>query len=107
MRAANITSLGDIPLIVLRHGQEQPMMASPEVTAALEETFERLQQEMAALSNRGKLVVAAQSGHAIHLDQPALVVEAVREVVTAARAAAPAQAQQFLGTMILEVEKWH
>jgi pimeloyl-ACP methyl ester carboxylesterase len=44
---------------------------------------------MAALSSRGKLVVAKQSGHAIHLDQPALVVAAIREVV----AAAPAQAQ--------------
>jgi pimeloyl-ACP methyl ester carboxylesterase len=93
MRAARITSLGDIPLIVLRHGQEQPMMASPEVTAALEETFARLQQEMAALSSRGKLVVAEQSGHAIHLDQPALVVAAVCEVVTAVREAAPVQAQ--------------
>jgi pimeloyl-ACP methyl ester carboxylesterase len=89
MQAANITSLGNIPLIVLRHDQAQPMMASPEVTAALEETFTRLQQEMAALSSRGKLVVAKQSGHAIHLDQPALVVAAIREVV----AAAPAQAQ--------------
>jgi pimeloyl-ACP methyl ester carboxylesterase len=89
MRAANITSLGDIPLIVLRHGREQPMMASPEVTVALEETFERLQHEMAALSSQGRLIVAEQSGHAIHLDQPELVKAAIREVVTAARQQAP------------------
>jgi pimeloyl-ACP methyl ester carboxylesterase len=85
LRAANITSLGDIPLIVLRHGQEQPMMVSPEVTAALEETFERLQHEMAGLSSNGRLVVAEQSGHAIHLDQPELVIIAIKEVVMAAR----------------------
>jgi pimeloyl-ACP methyl ester carboxylesterase len=85
MRAANITTLGDIPLIVLRHGAEQPMMASPEVVQALEDTFERLQVEMAALSSNGKLVVAERSGHAIHLDQPELVVAAIREVVTAAQ----------------------
>jgi pimeloyl-ACP methyl ester carboxylesterase len=85
MHAANITTLGDIPLIVLRHGAEQPMMASPEVVQALEETFTRLQAEMAMLSSSGKLLVAEQSGHAIHLDQPDLVIEAVREVLTAVR----------------------
>ncbi|HEX6383828.1 MAG TPA: alpha/beta hydrolase [Anaerolineae bacterium] len=85
MRAANITSLSDIPLVVLRHGAEQPMMASPEVVKALEETFERLQTEMASLSSNGKLIVAEQSGHAIHLDQPELVVDAIRQVVQAAR----------------------
>ena len=85
MRAAQVASLGDIPLVVLRHGAEQPMMASPEVAAALEETFTRLQVEMAALSTNGKLVVAERSGHAIHLDQPELVVDAVREVVAAVR----------------------
>ncbi|MDX1686662.1 MAG: hypothetical protein R3248_01655 [Candidatus Promineifilaceae bacterium] len=86
MRSAQITTLGDIPLVVLRHGAGQPMMASPEVVAALEETFARLQAEMAALSTNGRLVVAEQGGHAIHLDQPELVVEAIRGVVAAARA---------------------
>ena len=86
MRAAGITTLGDIPLVVIRHGAEQPMMASPEVVAALDETFERLQGEMAALSSNGRLVVAEQSGHLVHLDEPDLVVDAIREVVVAARA---------------------
>lgn len=83
MRAANITTLDDIPIIVLRHGAEQPMMASPEVVQALEETFAKLQEEMAALSSNGRVIVADRSGHAIHLDQPELVIEAIREVVTA------------------------
>jgi pimeloyl-ACP methyl ester carboxylesterase len=38
-------------------------------------------QEVAALSSRGKHLVAAHSGHWIHLDQPELVVHAIREVV--------------------------
>lgn len=96
MRAAHITSLGDIPLIVLQHGQEQPMMASPEVTAALEETFARLQQEMADLSSNGQLITAEQSGHAIHLDQPELVVAAVHEVVTTVRQASMVPMAEFV-----------
>jgi pimeloyl-ACP methyl ester carboxylesterase len=85
MRLEKLKDLGDIPLVVLRHGKPQPMMASPEVTALLEETFQTLQEEMAAYSTQGRLVVAEGSGHAIHLEQPELVVDAIREVVMAAR----------------------
>jgi pimeloyl-ACP methyl ester carboxylesterase len=81
MVAADITSLGDRPLVVLRHGREQPMMGPPEVTQALEETFTRLQEQTARLSTNGRLIVAEESGHAIHLEQPDLVVDAIRQVV--------------------------
>jgi pimeloyl-ACP methyl ester carboxylesterase len=85
MRAAQITSLGDIPLIVLRHGQTQPMMATAEVAQLLEETFVQLQNEMAALSSNGRVVVAEQSGHVIHIEQPDLVIEAVQQVLAEVR----------------------
>lgn len=85
LRAAQIRSLGDLPLVVLRHGQAAPMMASPEVSRLIEETFAQLQQEMANLSSNGRLVVAESSTHTIQLDQPELVVEAIRDVVSAAR----------------------
>jgi pimeloyl-ACP methyl ester carboxylesterase len=39
---------------------------------------------MVALSSNSRLIVVP-SGHAIHLEQPALVVESIREVVDAAR----------------------
>lgn len=87
LRAADIRSLGDLPLIVLRHGKEQPQMGGPEVTRLLEQTFVRLQEAMAGLSSRGRLIVAADSGHAIHLEQPGLVVDAIREVAGAAQPA--------------------
>jgi hypothetical protein len=47
----------------------------------------REQEEVARLSSRGRQVVARTSGHWIPLDEPELVVEAVREVVFAVREA--------------------
>ncbi|HET6760433.1 MAG TPA: hypothetical protein VFH20_14235, partial [Propionibacteriaceae bacterium] len=48
------------------------------------------QQIMAGLSSNSRLVVAS-SGHAVHFEQPALVVESVRQVVNAARTGEPLQ----------------
>lgn len=45
----------------------------------------RQQDAMATLSTRGRHIMASQSGHWIPLDQPQVVIDAVKEVVTAAR----------------------
>jgi pimeloyl-ACP methyl ester carboxylesterase len=86
--ATKITTLGDIPLVVLAAGQS-PISAGRGISAADVEQFNalapQLQAELAALSPRGKLVVAENSGHYIQVDQPELVVAAIREVVEAAR----------------------
>jgi pimeloyl-ACP methyl ester carboxylesterase len=83
-----VTTLGDIPLVVIRHGRSD-MPTRGEVTPAVVEQYEaawvQLQGELAALSPSGKLVVAEQSGHDIHLEQPELVIGAVQEVLAAAR----------------------
>ena len=67
------TPLGDLPLIVLRHGEPLP-------TEAEEAAWQATQAKHAALSTAGRLVVAEQSDHAIQLDQPELVVAAVRDL---------------------------
>ncbi len=82
VRAAHITSLGNIPLVVLYRGIED----SPMPGMTLEENKQRwlgLQTELAALSPQGKLVLAEQSGHHIQLDQPNLVIDAIKQVLTA------------------------
>ncbi len=84
MRAARVTSLGDIPLVVLRHGLT-PKQMTPELTELMESTHQRLQAELAAQSTNGRLTIAENSGHAIQFDQPELVVAAIREVVEAVR----------------------
>jgi len=74
-QAAAMSSLGDLPLVVLSgdHHAEQSM---------------DWQRELAQLSSQGRHVVASNSGHWIHLDHPEVVASAIRDVVTAARSAA-------------------
>jgi pimeloyl-ACP methyl ester carboxylesterase len=68
-------SLGDRPLMVL--AAEENMTATPNWAEA--------QLRLAGLSTQGHLIVAAGSGHYVHWDQPALVIDAVRQVVEQVR----------------------
>ncbi|MEJ0098845.1 MAG: alpha/beta hydrolase [Pseudomonadota bacterium] len=72
-------SLGTRPVCVLSHG-----MPFPGPFAVLEHNHMRGQQELAALSERGEVVVAEHSSHAIPLQEPGLVLEAVQRVWRAA-----------------------
>jgi pimeloyl-ACP methyl ester carboxylesterase len=63
---------GDTPLVVLSSSNPEP--------------GRRFDQErLAARSSRGRHLVARQSGHWIPLDEPELVIQAIRDVVTLAR----------------------
>ena len=79
--------LQDIPLVALAAHIRHSAEGVP--ADILDAVFMELQSELATLSSRGKLVVVEESGHFIQLDQPGSVVEAIREVVTAARKSAP------------------
>jgi pimeloyl-ACP methyl ester carboxylesterase len=74
--------LGDMPLIVLSRGL--PEDSSPAGRTG-EEEHNRDQAGLVALSRIGKQVVAKRSGHHIPLDEPDLVVAAIRDVFAAAR----------------------
>ena len=73
-QAAAVSSLGDLPLVVLSGDHH----AAPDVDR---------QRDLAQLSSRGRHLVASDSGHWIHLDHPELVTSATRQVVTSARSA--------------------
>lgn len=89
--AAGISDLGDLPLIVISHGEPVAYAGIPPETNQLFETaWQQFQAELAAQSTRGQLIIAAHSGHNIQLEQPELVVEAIVEVVGAARRQMPA-----------------
>jgi pimeloyl-ACP methyl ester carboxylesterase len=76
-------SLEGLPLVVLTHGQPFP---GP--FALLEKYWAQGQKRLAALSEKGELLVAHQSNHMIHLDEPDLVIYAIRQVHAVARNAA-------------------
>ena len=69
----------DIPLAVLAATDHGPYFKQ------WEPTLMHLQQELATLSPRATLIVAQGSGHDIQLDRPNMVVDAVRQIATAAK----------------------
>lgn len=69
------SNLGSMPLVVIAAGEN---MSEPTWAAA--------QNAMARLSTEGQLIVAESSGHAVHLDEPAIVIAAVARLVDEIRA---------------------
>lgn len=76
--------LGDKPLIVLVHGIPFPGPAT-----ALEADWAAGMERAATLSRDSRLIVAQASNHMIHLDEPGVVIEAVRRVYDAALSGNP------------------
>jgi pimeloyl-ACP methyl ester carboxylesterase len=76
------TPLRSLPLIVLTRRDETPPSGDE---AALYSAWVDLHRELAAESTNGRQVFVEKSGHFIAVDQPARVVEAIREVVGRAR----------------------
>ncbi len=74
-----------MPLVVLSHGIPfaAPFPCWPSDT--VEHTMLALQEDLARLVPNARHIVASQSGHDIHQDQPELVIAAIREVVEAVR----------------------
>jgi len=71
---------GDVPLIVLTRGMPDETGAD---AATHEEEHRKDHAALAALSSRGKLVIAEHSGHHVQLDQPELVIQAIADVLAA------------------------
>ncbi len=86
VRALNLTSLGNMPLIVLSAGHGDAIVSLSD--AENQQIWKELQveqSELVALSSDSKQIIAEQSGHFIQLDQPDLVIEAIREMMDAIR----------------------
>ena len=78
VRTGSEHPLGELPLLVITRGVADD---SPE----LEAEHRREQEATARMSRRGRLIVAERSGHHVQLEQPDLVVAAIREALAATR----------------------
>ncbi len=70
----------DLPLVVLSHGIN--MFDDQSVKASLaDQTWEELQAEIVNFSSKSSLIIAQNSGHNIHIEQPQLVIDSIRKVL--------------------------
>lgn len=75
--------LGSRPLAVLTHSPTWKMVPDlpDDVLKRIEQISQELQAELPKLSTNSSHKVAAKAGHAIHVEDPKLVIDAIREVV--------------------------
>jgi pimeloyl-ACP methyl ester carboxylesterase len=79
-------SLGDLPLVVVRHGVPDLFAGMPADQAEqAEQTWQDMQADLAKLSSNSQLLVSEKSGHGIQIDQPELVVDVIRRMVESTR----------------------
>ena len=67
--------LGQLPLVVLTRG-------IPDADPQLARDWQALQRDLASLSSHSVHIIATRSGHYIQLDQPDLVIAAIKQVLT-------------------------
>jgi pimeloyl-ACP methyl ester carboxylesterase len=78
-------SLGDLPLVVLRHGIPDAAVDKGTQQIQFEQEWARMQDELARLSSNSRQIIAGQSGHYIQLDQPEIVIDSILELIRTAR----------------------
>jgi pimeloyl-ACP methyl ester carboxylesterase len=85
-------ALGDMPLIVLTADTSEEQLQAqvpgylkstvgPEVVAKVFQANREMQDSLVDLSSRGRQIMVPNSGHMIQLEQPGVVVDAIREVI--------------------------
>jgi pimeloyl-ACP methyl ester carboxylesterase len=80
-----VSTLGNIPLTVISHGQLDTDAVPPSLGSQVREEYERawqeLQVEITSLSTRSRRIIAERSGHNVMYDQPEIVIEAILEML--------------------------
>jgi pimeloyl-ACP methyl ester carboxylesterase len=81
--ASAINSFGQTPLVVITGTGEQRMdeFTDKELGVKFVNAWMEMQTELLSLSSNSEHVLADKSGHFVQLDQPEIVIEAVRSLV--------------------------
>jgi len=88
-----VTSLGDLPVVVLASGTFLQLVPDPRLASHMHNVWQELQRDLAQLSSNSKFVVVEDSGHFIQVDRPQVVTEAIKELVEQVRGRQAHQAQ--------------
>lgn len=85
--AKRLQSLGNRPMIVLTAAKARSLAQLPDgfTEEYIEEeraVWQELQTELATLSSESQHIISEQSSHLMYFDQPDLIVDAVRDVLT-------------------------
>lgn len=88
-RGSRSHPFGAIPVVVLSAGKGD-FENEPEASAEIQRLqHDRGQADLATLSSNSRQITATSSGHHIHLDEPDLVADAIRQVIDAVRSKTP------------------
>jgi len=82
-------SLGKIPLVVIASKKNSYPSNTGVPTDSLVNEKTRLQKKMSGISSDSKIIFTEKSGHEIHLEEPGLVITAIKKVVEAVRKKIP------------------
>ncbi len=78
-----VTSLGDLPLVLISHAPTSmidPSLA-PELSVQIQQVWTKLQNNLASLSSNSTHIIATKAGHYIQVDEPQLVIDAILKVI--------------------------
>ncbi|HEX8228963.1 MAG TPA: alpha/beta hydrolase [Chloroflexia bacterium] len=84
-QARAVTSLGDLPMIVLAASEFRIRIPDPRFGSFMQNMWHNLQRELAALSSNSRFVAVEDSGHFIQIDRPQAVIDAIQELVEQVR----------------------
>ncbi len=70
----------DVPIVVISHGER--VWEEKPLTNNMEQVWQELQTELANKNGYSKQIIADSSGHQIQLDQPHLIIDVIKELVT-------------------------
>jgi len=73
-------SLGDLPLIVLSQGGNNPGLPQEEFEQ-LKNIWNELQLDLLSLSSNNRHIIAENSGHYIQNDQPEIIIDAISQLI--------------------------
>ena len=80
-QVADVSTLGDLPLIVITAAHRLSDGITPDEQVSLDRRWAAGQQRWADRSSRSRVVTVEHTGHDIHLDQPQVVLDAVVELL--------------------------